>query len=244
MRSILAVLFVAIFLIVDYPIMGIQYIISKFNKPHVDIVQLRMVQWAFRVVSFISGVKLTVIGEENVPKDEAVLYIGNHRGFFDVVLTYARCPGLTGYIAKKSIKKVPILGLVMTRLYCLFIDRDDIKQSLQIILEAIENVKKGISVCIFPEGTRNKDAENKKAMGTFKEGSFKIASKSGCKIVPMAIVGTDDILENNFPWIKSRKVTIMYGAPIDPTTLSKDEQKHLGALTQEKIQGMLNEICG
>lgn len=243
MRTILVVLFVALFLILDLPIMGIQWIISKFNKKHADIVQLRMVQWAFKGVSFLSGVKLEVIGEENVPKDEAVMYVGNHRGFFDVVITYARVPGLTGYVAKKSIDNVPILGMVMRRLYCLFIDREDIKQSLQIILQAIEQVKNGISVCIFPEGTRNKDKDHPTEMNEFKEGSFKIATKTGCKIIPMAIVGTDNCIENSFPWIKSTKVTLQYGAPIDPKSLSKEEQKRIGAYTQAIISDMLKDIC-
>lgn len=243
MRSIITVLFVFIFLIVDLPVMGIQWIIAKFNKKHVDYAQLRFVQWAFKGVMFLSGVKLEVIGEENVPKDEAVMYVGNHRGIFDIVVSYSRCPSLTGYISKTSVKKVPILGMVMTRLYCLFIDRDDIKQSLQIILKAIDQVKNGVSVCIYPEGTRNKDREHPAAMNDFKEGSFKIATKTGCKIVPMAIYGTDNCLENHFPWIKSTKVILKYGSPIDPKSLSKEEQKKIGAYTQEVVQNMLNEIC-
>lgn len=242
MRSIFAVIFVALFLIVDLPVMGVQWIIGKFNKPHVDKAQLRFVQWAFKVVAFISGVKLTVIGEENVPKDEAVLYIGNHRGIFDVVISYARCPGLTGYISKMSVSKVPILKTVMLRLYCLFIDRDDIKQSLTVILQAIDNIKKGVSVCIYPEGTRFKNATKASDINDFKEGSFKIATKTGCRIVPMAICGTENILEEHMPWIKSTHVTLRYGEPIDPKSLSKEELKQIGAYTQNIIREMLEEM--
>ena len=109
MRTILVALFLLIFFIISIPILIIEWIISKFNQPWADITQLRIVQWAFKCICFISGVKLEVIGEENVPKDEAVLYIGNHRGFFDIITTYSRCPNLTGYISKEVIKKVPIL---------------------------------------------------------------------------------------------------------------------------------------
>ena len=144
--------------------------------------QLRIVQWGFRCVSFLSGIKLTVKGEENVPTDQPVLYIGNHRSFFDIVVTYARCPGLTGYISKDGVNKVPILGLWMRRLYCLFLDRKDLKQGLKVILTAIDQVKSGISICIFPEGTRNKDAEHPDTLLPFKEGSFKIAQKTKCPI--------------------------------------------------------------
>lgn len=238
MRSILAVLFVALYLILGSIWLGILWIYGKSHKEKADLLALRFVQWAFRVVMFISGVKLEVKGAEKIPKDEPVLYIGNHRGIFDVVATYTICPDRTGYIAKDSIKKVPILGMFMKRLYCLFIQRDDIKQSLKVILAAIDQVKNGISICIFPEGTRNKDADPKSVM-EFKEGSFKIAQKTGCKIVPMAITGTADIFENHFPWIKKGTVTITYGDPIVLSELSKEDQKRIGAYTRDIIISML-----
>ncbi len=93
LRAILALLFAILYLIIGIPVLGIEWIISKFNRKAADISQLRMVQWAFRVILFICGTKVTVIGEENVPKDEAVLYIGNHKSYFDIIITYARCPG-------------------------------------------------------------------------------------------------------------------------------------------------------
>lgn len=241
MRTIITVLFLVIFLLLSLPFLGIEWIIGKINPHHADLVQLRVVQWAFRCIAAISGVKLEVIGKENIPTDEPVLYVGNHRGFFDIVLTYALCPGITGYISKNSIKKVPILGLWMSRLHCLFMDRDDIKQSLKVILSAIEEVKNGTSICIFPEGTRNKDKEHPSSVLPFKEGSFKIATKTGCKIVPIAISGTDQILENHFPWIKSTKVILQYGVPIDPKELSKDEQKKIGAYCQTIVEHMLSK---
>ena len=98
LRAILALLFAILYLIIGIPVLGIEWIISKFNRKAANISQLRMVQWAFRVILFICGTKVTVIGEENVPKDEAVLYIGNHKSYFDIIITYARCPGLTGYV--------------------------------------------------------------------------------------------------------------------------------------------------
>ena len=155
-RLILALLFAILYLIIGIPVLGVEWIIAKFNKQAADLGQLRMVQWAFRVILFICGTKVTVIGEENVPKDQAVLYIGNHRSYFDIIITYARCPRLTGYIAKKDMEKVPLLRTWMRRLHCLFIDRENVKEALKTILAGIDNVKNGISMCIFPEGTRNK----------------------------------------------------------------------------------------
>lgn len=242
MRSVLIVIFVFLYLLLGLPVLGLMWIIGKFNQPWADMAQLRIVQWAFRCIIFISGTEIDYIGEENVPKDEAVMYIGNHRSFFDVIITYSRCPRLTGYISKKSIMKVPVLGLWMKRLHCLFIDRDDIKQGLKVILAAIDQVKNGISVCVFPEGTRCKNKDDLTDVLPFKEGTFKIATKSKCKIVPMAIVGTSEIFEDQFPWVKKRHVTIKYGTPIDPTSLTKEEQKRIGIYCRDVIVDMLKEI--
>lgn len=242
MRTVIVVLYVVLFLILGLPVLGVEWLIGKCSRRAADISQLRIVQWSFRCVAFLSGVRLNVIGEENVPKDRAVLYIGNHRSFFDVVITYARCPGLTGYIAKDDIKKVPILGLWMKRLYCLFLDRKDIRQGLKVILSAIEQVNSGISMCVFPEGTRCRDADPL-AMLPFKDGSFKIAQKSGCPIVPMALVGTADILENHFPWIRRTNVTLVYGKPFLVSELSKEEQKHIGAYCQDVVRGLLRQAA-
>ena len=229
MRTILVVLYVFLFLLLGLPVLGIEWIISKFNKQATDISQLRIVQWGFRCVSFLSGIKLTVKGEENVPTDQAVLYIGNHRSFFDIVVTYARCPGLTGYISKDGVNKVPILGIWMRRLYCLFLDRKDLKQGLKVILTAIDQVKSGISICIFPEGTRNRtDAP----LLEFHAGSLKIAEKAQCPIVPMTIANAEQIFEAHSPCIRKTKVIIEYGEPIETKNLDRTQQK---ALTSQVV---------
>ena len=237
-RLIFALLFAVLFLIIGIPILGIEWIVSKFNKHAADLSQLRMVQWAFRVILFICGTKVTVLGEENVPKDKAVLYVGNHRSYFDILITYARCPGLTGYIAKKDLEKVPLLCTWMRRLHCLFIDRENVKEALKTILAGIENVKNGISMCIFPEGTRNKNTDG---MLPFKEGSFKIAEKSGCPIIPMAITNSAEVLETHMPRVKKAHVILEYGKPIYPDALEKEDKKKIGVYCQNIIAEMLEK---
>lgn len=237
-RIFLALLFAVLFLIFGIPILGVEWIIGKFNPHAADLSQLRMVQWAFRVILFICGTKLTVIGEENVPKDEPVLYIGNHKSYFDIIITYARCPRLTGYVAKNNMEKVPLLSAWMKRLHCLFINREDVKEALKTILSGIDNIKNGISMCIFPEGTRNKTDE---LMLPFKEGSFKMAEKTGCAIIPMAINNSAEILENHFPKVKKTHVVLEYGKPIYPNELDKETKRRLGAHCQEIIAEMLEK---
>ena len=240
LRTILVVLYVFLFLVLGAPLLGIFWLISRNERwrKAAALAQLRIVQWAFRCISTLSGVRLTVKGEENVPKDEPVLYVGNHRSYFDIVITYARCPRLTGYIAKNSIEKIPLLRVWMRRLNCLFIDRDDIRASLKTILAAIDAVKRGISICIYPEGTRGK-GETELDMLPFKEGSLKIAEKTGCKVIPMAITHSADIFEKHMPYIKKTHVYLTYGAPIDPTALSKEEKKKLGSYCQQAVLSLL-----
>ncbi len=240
LRTILVVLYVFLFLVLGAPVLGIFWLISRNERwrEAAALAQLRIVQWAFRCISTLSGVRLTVKGEENVPKDEPVLYVGNHRSYFDIVITYARCPRLTGYIAKNSIEKIPLLRVWMRRLNCLFIDRDDIRASLKTILAAIDAVKRGISICIYPEGTRGK-GETELDMLPFKEGSLKIAEKTGCKVIPMAITHSADIFEKHMPYIKKTHVYLTYGAPIDPTALSKEEKKKLGSYCQQAVLSLL-----
>ena len=233
-RFILCVIVVVGFLILSIPILLIEWIIGKFNPMAKEISSLRIIQAVFKFILWVAGTKVTVIGEENVPKDTPVLYIGNHRSYFDIVLTYSRCPIRTGYIAKKEMEHYPLLSNWMRYLHCLFLDRKDIKQGLKTILTAIEKVKSGISICIFPEGTRSKSADETELL-PFHEGSFKIATKSGCAIIPMSINNTAEIFEAHMPKIKSTHVVLEYGKPIYVKDLTKEDQKHLGEYTRNII---------
>ena len=225
-RFILVCIVVIGYLILSIPILLAEWIIGKFSPMTKDVSSLRIIQAVFRFILWITGAKVTVIGEENVPKDTPVLYIGNHRSYFDILLTYSRCPIRTGYIAKKEMEKIPLLSTWMHYLHCLFLDRKDIKQGLKTILTAVDKVKSGISICIFPEGTRNNGEEL--SLLPFHNGSFKIAEKTGCPIVPMSLNNTCDIFEGHIPFIKKTHVILEYGKPIYPKELDKDEKKRIG----------------
>ena len=109
------------------------------------------------------------------------------------------------------------------------------RKALKTILQAIDYVKNGISICIFPEGTRNKGEEL--SLLPFKEGAFKIATKTGCPIVPISMNNTAEIFENHFPKIKKTHVVLEYGTPIYPNELDKDVKKHIGSY----VENIVNE---
>jgi len=237
-RFIFTCIVVVGFLILSIPILIIEWVIGLFSPYMKSISSLRIVQGVFWLCIKISGARVTVIGHEHVPADQAVLYIGNHRSFYDILLTYMQCRGLTGYIAKKEMLYIPLLSNWMKYLHCLFLDRQNIKEGLKTILTGIEKIKEGISICIFPEGTRSR-TENELEMLPFHEGSFRIATKTGCPIVPIALSRTAGIFENQFPKIRPCDVIVEYGEAIYPEELSKEDKRFIGTYTKNKILKML-----
>ena len=223
-RIIIAGIFIAIFLTVSIPIQLAMVLYSFIDKEGCDRKSLAIVNSAFRTVIKIAGVKETVLGIENVPKDEAVLYVIIHRSIFDIVLTYAKVPRPTGYIAKKEMNKFLTLSTWMMFLHCEFLDRGNLRQGMKVIKRSAKNIQDGISMAIFPEGTRNKTNED---MLPFHKGSFKIAEMAKCKIVPVVLNNTPDIFENHAPRLKSVHVVVEYLPPVDVQTMTKEERKTL-----------------
>ena len=228
-RLLLVALFLALFFLVSIPVLIAERILSLF-KPGFRKRRFvfAFVRSGFRCITFLSGVRLRVTGMERIPQGEAVLYVGNHQSYFDIVLSYGLVPSFTGYIAKNGMLKVPVLASLMRYMNCLFLDRNDVRQGMQTILSAIDLVKEGISVCIYPEGTRNSHPDT---FLDFHKGSFKIAQRTGCAIVPITVVNTREIFEAHVPFIKSTDVIMEYGTPFRFSDLSPEEQKQIHVYT-------------
>ena len=237
LRLILSLTFVVLFLILTIPLMLIEWIISKRNRKKADYHSMVLVRFAFRSLLFSSGAHLDVKGLDNVPQDQACLFVGNHTSFFDVIASYSLTQRPMGFVAKSEIRKVPLLNVWMYRIRCLFLDRTNIREGLKMVLAGVEAIKEGVSIFIFPEGTRSKDGK----MLPFKEGALKIADKSDCFIIPVAIKGSSAIFEDHFPWVKKGTISIQYGTPIRPSTLTKEERKFLGAHVQNILKIMLDQ---
>lgn len=234
-RLFLSLTSVVLFLLLTTPIMIVEWIISKHNRKKADIHSMKMVRFAFRMLLFFSGAHLDVKGLDNIPDDQACLFVGNHISFFDVISTYSLTKRPMGYVAKIEMKKVPLLNVWMYRIRCLFLDRKNIREGLKMVLAGVESIKEGVSIFIFPEGTRSKDGK----MLPFKEGALKIADKADCLIIPVAIKGSSAIFEDHFPWVKKGTISIQYGSPIRPSLLTKEERKFLGAHVQDIMKTML-----
>lgn len=239
-RLILVALLLGIYFILSLPIMGILWLVRKFITPKAELFMQRIVQFALWVVWHVSGVKLTTIGLENIPDDQPVLFVGNHLSYFDVVIAYSQMKNRTIFIGKASLEKIPFLSWNMKFLRCLFIDRTNMRQGVKTIMEAAEMTKEGISVFIYPEGMRNTNGDELK-LHTFHDGSFKVAQRGPCPIIPVAITNTANIFENHIPWIKATRVVIEYGKPVTWDELDKDTRKHIGDHFQQVILEMLRK---
>lgn len=237
-RFIIVALTVILFLILSVPILLVEYLIGRKHPEVRDRHSRAIIRTMFRFIIWETGSKVTVNGLENIPKDQAVLYVGNHRSYFDILVGYSSVTGLTGFVAKKEMEKIPLLSTWMYRIHCLFLDRENMREGLKTILEGIEKVKSGISIWIFPEGTRNSDSYD---MLPFHEGSMKIADKSGCPVIPVAISGTAEIFEQHHPMIRPSRVTITFGQPIYLKDLPKEQKKASGAYTRGVIAQLLEK---
>ena len=240
LRFILVALTVVLFLILSIPLLLILRVVDHYDTKRRQRISLKVIRGVFRLILKIAGVRITVEGRENIPQGQAVMYVGNHRGYFDILTGYVTVPDLMGFVAKKEMLRYPLLRTWMKYVNCLFLDRKNIKEGLKTILAAIAQIKEGVSVWIFPEGTRNENGLLE--LLEFHEGSMKKKEKSGCPIVPVAIKGTAEIFEEHIPFIRPGRVVIRYGEPFYIKELEPSKRKFSGAYTRERIISMLREM--
>ncbi len=239
MRTILIILFVIVYLIVTLPALLVFWLIAKKDAKKAERYVHTFIVWAFRCINTLAGVDPVITGLENVPKDQPVLYIGNHCSYFDILITYPLCTLPTSYVAKDGLKKIPLFNVWGTLMRCLFFNRNDVKQSLKMIRDAVECLKTDTSVFIFPEGTRNKSGSCL-PLGEFHNGSFKPAVRSGAPIIPVALKNTANIWESHMPWVRKTKVFVEYGRPIFLADLDPADKKNSGSYMRNVLEEMLS----
>lgn len=238
MRAVIIVIFMAIYLILALPVLIIGFIAGLFSKDTQYRIGKFIVTPMCRGIMFLTGSKVKVTGLENIP-DETVLFVGNHRSIFDIVLLIKVINRPFGFIGKKELAKVPYLNLLLKVNGGLFLNRTNFREGLKVILTGIEMLKSGVSLLIFPEGTRNKESQEPLP---FKQGSLKLAEKSNVPIVPFAIKGTDDIFENNNGLIVKRsKVTLNFGKPIILRELPQEDMKKSAVYVRSEIVELLSK---
>ncbi len=139
-------------------------------------------------------VKIDVHGKEYIPTDQSFVFFPNHQGLFDVLAILEACDVPFSVVAKKEVKDVPFLKQVFAIMKAKIMDREDVRQSLQVILDVTQEVKNGRNYLIFPEGTRSRRGNQ---VGDFKGGSFKCAVKAKAPIVPVALLNAFEPFDRN-----------------------------------------------
>ena len=184
------------------------------------------------IVIFLSGVRLTVYGKENIPQKGACLFVGNHRSFYDIFIQLQLIRRTCGIVSKMEWGKFPILNVFMKFIHCTFLDRKSLRSGLAVNKKVEEELRAGNAYWIYPEGTRG----HLNGLLPFHEGSFRSAFSTESPIVPVTFVHTDDIFEKHLPFVKATDVTVVFGKPVPTKGLSRQEHKAVSAAVREEIE--------
>ncbi len=231
-------IFIPIHFLCGIPYLGLIHLIGLFNRP----LRVKMAYGYNRLTAWwlfwAAGAKFDVEGIDNLYQDTNVLYVSNHRSMLDIplMMKYVKKPMI--FIGKDSIKKWPFIGWWLHAMDGLFLNRTNPREGLKTILHAIDRIKNGESCIIYPEGTRSRTKE----MLPFKPGSFKLATKPNIPIVPMAVLGTADVFENNKINLRPEKVYLKVGKPIILDQLTSEDQRNISKYVQNIIQGMYDDL--
>lgn len=142
-----------------------------------------------RGVLAIAGVRLVVEGAARIPTDRSVIFMGNHQGNFDIPALFQAVPIRFNWLAKEELFRIPVFGASMRSAGYVPVNRGDGRESLKSIDHAASLVRNGVSIAVFPEGTRSADGK----LLPFKRGGFMLAARAGVPIVPFTITGSREV---------------------------------------------------
>lgn len=204
----------------------------------------KKLRWLSRIVLKSLGVKLRVIykNRKNInalEREKGIIFVCNHQSNLDIPVIVSALHIDVGFVAKKEMKSWPFFNIWMKRSKCVFLNRENPREGIKDIKEAVKVVKDGYPIVIFPEGERTLDGE----ILRFKKGSFKLATETNGIIVPLTLKGTFDIQKRG-EWKMKRNqlVTIIVGEPIYVASLSNDEIKELSTKVREVIEENYKKI--
>ena len=190
-----------------------------------------------RIAFKLLGMKIEIQGLENIPKNEPVIFISNHQSMMDIKLSLACIPTNISFISKDTIFRVPILGAYMKVSGHIPIQRGEDRKAYETLLTAVKKLTAKKSLVVFPEGTRSEDGQ----LGAFKRGISLIILKSGRRVVPMAICGSNQFMPKR-GWLshpEKRYVKINFGKP-----LSFDNSRTDREYTIQVTNQLRNEVLG
>lgn len=162
------------------------------------------------VILYIAGVKVEVAGREKLNPDDNYIFISNHLSYFDIPILMKAIPNNVRFIYKDTMTKIPVLGWGMYLGQYIPINRENAREAMKSLKKAALKVINGISVVIFPEGTRSMDG----SLGEFKRGIFVLADEAKVPLVPTAIIGSNVIMPRGKFRIRSGTVKVIFSEPV------------------------------
>ena len=192
-------------------------------------------KWTYFTINII-GMEIEVEGFENIPYKTCV-FMGNHQSILDIPVMRYSTQRTLDFMAKKELAKAPLIGYWITHVKSVTIDRDNVREGMKAINQAVNNIKDGYNFTIFPEGTRSKDGK----IHEFKKGSVKIATKSKAPIVPVAIKGTSACFEDSKEFVPG-KVKVIFGEAIETENISREVEKELMLRVEESVRNLYEKI--
>ena len=181
-------------------------------------------------------IHIDVHGQENIPKENGFMFFPNHQGLYDVLAVVEACPKPFSVVAKKEIANIPFLKQVFACMKAYMLDREDVRQAMQVIIHVIEEVKKGRNYLIFAEGTRSKNGNQ---LREFKGGSFKSATKAKCPIVPVALIDSFKPFDTNT--ITPVTVQVHFLKPMYYEEYKEMKTTEIAAEVKKRIEKVISE---
>lgn len=209
---------------------------AKHTDEYPEEEKYRHIQYILNTAVETGNIELKVYGKENIPKENGFLMYANHQGLFDIMAIAASCDNPLAAVLKKELAEIPFLKQVKECTHSFAMDREDIKQSMEVILNVIKEVKKGRNYLIFPEGTRSKKGNE---MLEFHGGSFKCATKSKAPILPVALIDSFKVLDQKGS--KPVALQIHYLNPIPYEEYRDMNTVELAAMVRSRIESVIKE---
>lgn len=182
------------------------------------------------------NVRIDVHGLDNLPEKNGFMFFPNHQGLYDVLAIIEACPRPFSVVAKKEIGNIPFLKQVFACMKAYMLDREDVRQAMQVIIDVTKEVKKGRNYLIFAEGTRSKKGNK---IGNFKGGSFKSATKAQCPIVPVALIDSFKPLDTNS--IRPVTVQVHFMKPLYYEEYKNMKTTEIASVVQQRIQETIDK---
>lgn len=183
------------------------------------------------------NVKIEAHGVENIPKESGFMFFPNHQGLYDVLAILEACPKPFSVVAKKEVKNVPFLKQVFACMRAYMLDRENVRQAMQVIIDVSNEVKNGRNYLIFAEGTRSRNGNR---IGELKGGSFKAATKAKCPIVPVALIDSFKPFDTNT--INKVTVQVHFLEPLCYDKYKDMKTTEIATLVHDRIQETIDKF--